>query len=350
MDNKSKDNLRAYIRDCGEGRTVVSSRPLGLVILLTTRCNISCIMCGWCREAPVDLPYDAVRKIFPLCPALEMINWQGGEPFLVPYFKGLFLKIKEEYPNIKQSVSTNGLLIDDDWMNILTDAHLDITFSIDAADKAVYEYIRKGASFEKLLKNLERFHASEKRKNNPLLEKTLFAVIMKSNFRQMLPLVDFAREHGFGKIQFVQKYGELPEEELFDPPDEEALEFIRETVPRVEEETEKHGIVFSHPFRYLLGRGKTARGETAAGTPGCSAPWYKLSVMPNGEIKPDCVCSTSAGNLIHDDPLEVWNNPVMQLYRENIVAGKTSGFCSRECLEGRYLGLFLGNGDRSGEL
>jgi sulfatase maturation enzyme AslB (radical SAM superfamily) len=82
----------------------------------------------------------------------------GGEVFLVDYFKDLFAKASS-YPNIDQSIITNGLLIDSQWLDILSGSRVNLTFSIDTVVKKTYEHIRQPAVFEDLLDNLGMIHA-----------------------------------------------------------------------------------------------------------------------------------------------------------------------------------------------
>ena len=81
--------------------------------------------------------------------------------------------------------------------------------------------------------------------------------------------------------------------------------------------------------------------KTSPPSPLCSLPWYKMTILPSGEVKPDCVCPHIAGNILKEDLIEIWNSPVMQLYREKIIKRDTQGFCAPVCNTGSYLGLYL---------
>ncbi len=73
--------------------------------------------------------------------------------FLSRYFEGLFAKACLNH-ELKQEIVTSGLFIDERWAKKLADANLDLIFSIDAFTKKTYEYIRKGAKFDDLVKNI----------------------------------------------------------------------------------------------------------------------------------------------------------------------------------------------------
>ena len=90
-----------------EQRIVLKSKPRKLAVILTTKCNLDCIMCPLAhfrathREANT-IPYATIKKIYELYPYLQWIDWQGGEVFLIDYFKELFLKAAS-FPQIQQN-------------------------------------------------------------------------------------------------------------------------------------------------------------------------------------------------------------------------------------------------------
>ena len=342
------ENRRLCIKEYNEGNIRLNSRPFSLVMLITTRCNISCIMCGW-QNSHAQLPYEAAEKISGLLSTLESLNWQGGEVFLVDYFQEFFVRIADQFPHVNQSISTNGLFIDKNWAKILARANLFITFSIDSTNKETYEYIRKGARFEDLIKGIDNLNEAIEKNNNGNVNKVIFVVVMKSNYRDLLSFIDFAKKYRFSRIQFVQKFGSLPAEDIFEPRDPEAMDYLKKLFPQIEEEAKKSGISVSHPFGYLFSSDsqKSAANKSDILNPQlnqllkCGCPWYKLTVLPTGEIKPDCICQRAVGNILKDDLIEAWNSPAMQLYRQKIISNDMRDFCAPACLDGTYLSLYI---------
>ena len=96
----------------------------------------------------------ALSKINVLLPYLESIGWQGGEFFPFRFMKNMFRSFKE-YPNITHEITTNGLCLDREWIELLLDLDVCINFSIDSPLKETYEYIRKNGKYDKLLENIE---------------------------------------------------------------------------------------------------------------------------------------------------------------------------------------------------
>ena len=173
------ENIRLNEKEIEQGRIVLESLPHRLMVLLTTRCNLGCIMCDRVKATQhFTVPFDVLKKIYVLLPYVSWLNWQGGEVFLVGHFKEVFQKVSE-YRHICQNILTNGLLIDEEWARILNDSNTAVTYSVDGVTKGTYEKIRKGAKFDDLIKScaiMGKFREKYGASNN--LEIT--SVVMKS--------------------------------------------------------------------------------------------------------------------------------------------------------------------------
>ena len=98
-------------------KTVLKSWPRELMAILTSRCNLECIMCT--REVLNKLlPEEAAMKLTGLFPYLETVDWQGGEAFTVPYLKKLITRAGE-HEQLRQWITTSGILITKDWAEAL---------------------------------------------------------------------------------------------------------------------------------------------------------------------------------------------------------------------------------------
>lgn len=331
------------------GRVMLQSKPRMLMIVLTTRCNLECIMCS--RSNPrkdSTLPYDTVKKIRSLFPYLETIDWQGGEVFLIDYFKDLFLEAKT-YSNIDQSIVTNGLLIDEDWVRIFANSKVNLTFSIDAVTKETYEYIRKRAQFEHLLENLKMINKSNKRYNNSI-QLHINTVVMRSNYKELDLFPEFCQRYGIKHLRLDFLRPEIvPDEDIFINPDINALKYLQVELEKVERKCRELNIWFEYTFKPFISTIKSYCTDSAGVKTfngiskhnsterklKCKLPWKKVYIdaCSNGIVRPDCLCEHNAGN-IFDSPIEeIWNNAVMQLYRNKLINECMQGWCSKICLD-----------------
>ena len=120
---KTISNREINALETKERKSILESMPRKLMVILTRACNLRCIMCPRLRDKPLTLPFHLVERTFELFPFLEKVAWQGGEVFLLDYFKRLFLKTAG-YPNILQHITTNGLLVDKDWAKLFSQSNV----------------------------------------------------------------------------------------------------------------------------------------------------------------------------------------------------------------------------------
>ncbi len=121
-----------------------------LLVKLASRCNIACTYCYWFRDAdvykkPAVLTVEAedgfVKKLEEHIETfgLEhfMVVFHGGEPMLFP--KRRFIALQEKLLDVEErtgcvierGICTNGILIDDDWVDIFKQFDIGVSVSID---------------------------------------------------------------------------------------------------------------------------------------------------------------------------------------------------------------------------
>ena len=121
-----------------------------VLVKLASRCNIACTYCYWFRDADVykKPAVFTVEAESAFCEKLEqhinefqlenfMVVFHGGEPLLFP--KRRFVKLQESLAGIEErtgcvidrGVCTNGILIDDEWVEIFCKYDIGVSISID---------------------------------------------------------------------------------------------------------------------------------------------------------------------------------------------------------------------------
>lgn len=127
-------------------------------------CNAGCIMCKIGQQGkrdgkvmPMDIFENIIMQLQPYAEWIEMVTLIGrGESLLD---KTLELKVKRlKEIGIKTiQVSTNAALLSEDRVIGLFESGLnDLRISIDSIRKNVYEKIRRGLTFEKVIENTEK--------------------------------------------------------------------------------------------------------------------------------------------------------------------------------------------------
>jgi|AGTN01.1.fsa_nt_gi Predicted Fe-S oxidoreductases len=338
-------NIVLNEREIAEGKLVLRSRPRSFTITLTNRCNLDCIMCE-AKRIDWDIPESVLGEITGAFPYLEHVMWQGGEVFLLDGFTGVLREAKK-YPRMKQVITSNGMALSKDTIQELAaQPDLTLTLSIDAAERDSFERIRKGASWETLLANIAALNEA-RRAAGPGMKLNINVTVMRSNYRKLGGILEFAHTHHFDFVFFTTVTGnEGTGENIFVDRDPEALGYLAREMPVIEKKAKEYGI-FLHNWLPRPPAGAPANGERRAEKPAeqanrhagllCHAPWQRIYIDWKGNFFPDCMClpDKPAGNVKEATLAELWNGEGMQGYRKKMLEGRYAGLCKKDCVEGR---------------
>ena len=224
-------------------KEILESKPRAMIGMIMNKCNISCRICGiWARPNWQE-PDRILKEIVDLLPYMEDICWQGGEVFYMKEFSSMLAE-GVKCKNLNQVIFTNGLLLDEKNLDIIAKGRVELVLSIDGAKKETYEYIRRGANFETLCKKLELI--KEVRKSTGAKINTYYnPVICKTNYKEIVDMVEFAHKYDFTAITLNPIRG-VPEENIFEPINEEAFEYMRKIIPIAEAKAKEYGIRFNN--------------------------------------------------------------------------------------------------------
>lgn len=341
----SPKNKAKNILEVNKRKIILDSKPRMLAVIITNRCNLNCIMCNSRHKEGTTLEKSVVEEILKMLPYLKRMNWQGGEIFYVNYLKEIFRELIP-YRNLNHEIFTNGLLLDQEWIEILLKLDVTLRFSIDGMTQESYNYIRRGGKFTTLVKNIELLNKLEDRVGNNL-ERTINVVVMKSNYKELDKFVDFAKKYRFRKIVFKPVKFLTNEENIFHNMSLGVSNDLVRVTNKVKERalTKGVGVFFDHPVFDIDLPGsniesdkKTVKEDEEASIYDkqglyCVNPWKTLwiDVTRGGNVYPACECKHPVGNIYKDDLLEIWNNEKMKDYRKNIVTGNKE-LC-RGCIE-----------------
>lgn len=193
--------------EIAERKIFLKSYPRRLTVSLISSCNLRCKMCPYNKNRNLKLSQYQVNNIVKIMPYLEEIEWNGGEVFLYKNFDSL---LEKAYINkVKQYITSNGILINDNFARQIVEYDIDLTLSIDSVDKDVYECIRERAKFDVLIKNIERINHYYK-KFNKKSKLSINAVLSKWNYKKennFMDILIFAKENNFKEVRVsLDKY------------------------------------------------------------------------------------------------------------------------------------------------
>jgi len=175
--------------------------PQNIHIEVTNSCNLKCPMCVYPGQSRPRgfMDFGLFQKIIQQCQGeyfLEKMALMGlGEPFLHPELIKMSRYAKEHrVPHVY--TSTNATLLDENQsMAILEKPGFDVlAISIDGATKQVYEQIRKGADFDKVVSHIISFISIRRKMRRRFPRLVLQFLIMRENYHQKDKFVEFWRD------------------------------------------------------------------------------------------------------------------------------------------------------------
>jgi len=136
--------------------------------------------------------------------AEEVTLFGWGEPLLHPKLKEI-LDICTEFSHdatLRTYITTNGLFLDDYIDLFLSYPITFVQISLDAVTKELYEKIRVGSNFDKVVSNIAKFKdcIGSNRHVRPYVR--LAMVTMNMNFHHMPLLVEFADRYNISEVKF----------------------------------------------------------------------------------------------------------------------------------------------------
>lgn len=186
-------------------RRVVPSAPKQIQIEITTRCNLTCVMCphGLPNGMPSkrDADADTISRALANLDGVEKIHPTGtGEPLMAEGFWRIIDGLKgKSTPTI--TFHTNGLLMTDKAVARIIDAPVrHIVVSMDAATEETHQKIR-GANFSRVTQAVRRLSAASKGAKKHLFLQCAM-VLMEENFREAPRFVELAHELGATGVSF----------------------------------------------------------------------------------------------------------------------------------------------------
>jgi MoaA/NifB/PqqE/SkfB family radical SAM enzyme len=140
------------------GKSVLTARPLDLMIGVSAHCNISCGFCDGPLGQYGDLSDRRRDEIVELLPTLMSFGVSGpGEPLMNKNFLALLGHISDVgYPSLTVSLTTNGTLLTPEFLarnrNVPWGS---VRISLNAGTAETWERMTGKQHFERILRNLD---------------------------------------------------------------------------------------------------------------------------------------------------------------------------------------------------
>lgn len=342
-----------------EKKITLKSFPRMLTVSLTSDCNIRCKMCH-IPQTRWMFPDGKIDEICSLMPKIQAILWHGGEPFFYDKVDKLINEAKKY--NLRQIISTNGLLLNDNRIEQIIASNMEVNFSVHGLTKDVYEKIHCGGNFNKLIDNLKKFKNLKDKKNSNIKYGIKF-LVMKSNYKQFINLYEFVKNFGFNHV-YVNTLGEetrIDENLLFCENKKEVIKYINDISEELKLKFKNDNIFYEawlpNNNEYnenieINENNKIIPNNKICDTGGfenkksfcCYIPWQSLYIDAGGYVRNGCFCNDMIiGNINENCLEEIWNNEKQLSIRERIINNGFDSKCSVDCKNNRILESFLKN-------
>ncbi len=296
------------------------------------KCNLSCRMCAFSDERvkklkKIEMPLWVFEKIsnqiFPFAKyvALSCLT----EPLLLKDFKER-LKILRGKAVPFTELITNGILLNESIISSLIENGISrIGISIDGVKSKTYEKIRVGASFEKLIENINLLIKLKREKNaqNPLLR--LIMTVSEENIDEVEDFLNFSLKFNVSFID-IRTVTTFKGAKIKSFKEEKYWKKIKDFKVFLENWCKEKGI---KSIGYLReSPEKVDLFDENNKKLYCKRPFYTVAIHPNGDIVP---CMTwmrkPLGNIAKEDFKEIWESEYAKNLREEFEEKKVGVDC-----------------------
>lgn len=307
----------------------------------TNACNLRCRMCYTADEgnrARQDMSVPLYEKIAGQVFSKARFLYLGcaTEPLLNNDFKRLVaITAKSGVPFV--SLCTNGMLMTEEIADaLIAGGFSEIIFSVDGATRETYEFIRRGARWEKLVSVLDMLDARKRALGSQTPQGRINFTCMRRNIGELPGMVKFAGEHGIKKVhvRHLLRFGDSDPE----MPYSTAVDYLRmydQSAAAAREQAPRSGVELSLPTApgsrvQAPGKG----GKACEANPYCMVPWFEVVIGSNGIYR---LCSTfpAFGNLAEESFESIYDGGKMKELRKSLLR-RSPDACSWKCHQEAY--------------
>lgn len=191
------------------GTKLLQNKIKNIRLAIDDSCNLSCPSCR--ANQIFEKDKSRLKKKYVLADKIiDFIRSQrhtvtvhigsDGDPFASLVYR-YFIKNIENYANVRFTIQTNGLLISKmhKRFSYIFDRLDKLNISIDGATQKTYERLRRGGSFEQIIKNLEYVKNLKNRLNFKLI---IHYVVQKDNYQEMPLMIELSKKYLADNIWF----------------------------------------------------------------------------------------------------------------------------------------------------
>lgn len=329
---RKADNYRRYMQSRRRG-VVADYLPVKLDIENVSRCNFRCIMCvvndwGPKRKRAEDMDLETFKALIDEQEGLVEIKLQGiGEPLLQgDDFFAMIRYARQRHIWVRTTTNCSLLHLRDNYKKLIDSGVNEVQMSVDGATREVFETIRTGSRFERIVENCRLINDYARSQDRRVTK--MWSVVQKANFHQVdgLDLVDLAADLGFRDQAFAFSLTDWGQEDWRTQNDSVTVEgALTESLGhRLRARARDHGITIGF-WRV------TSKYDTSSPDRLCPWPFERATVTSDSRVTPCCaIGDPSAFEFGKDEAksfLQIWNSAEYQAFRAAHLAGDVPEIC-----------------------
>lgn len=209
-----KKNANLNISEFLKGRLVLKSKPLYISADLSYTCNLKCALC----ELRFDKSKMASHQVSDLftkyAAACRHMHISGGEPLMDRGFLNYLKNPLSNPPAL--SITTNGTYLSESLLRFLEHfKYVNLHISCDSFNKLMFEKMRTGSNFNRIIKNIQRAIKYKNKINNDFCGERwhvcLQIVPTIQNLVELPEYLDHANDMGVDSVASCLISGDFPD-------------------------------------------------------------------------------------------------------------------------------------------
>ena len=300
------------------------SYPSTYHFLVANVCNASCLFCNQPKcEQKKEITLDKFKVMIshiPMHTAKNFVFSGGGEPLLCRDLFDIIRYVNEQFPNIRISIRTNGLLLEK-YAEAIVKANIDQLEISVHGEEAVNDSILRVSNSKVIFTGLELLKKHQRKYNKKIL-KVFYSVVSRLNINEIPKLLERASVLGIDELRVgCCLYSSQKNDDLLKK--EDSVYFHRELHDSVMRKSA--AMAKRLKIRFISTRLFSEKFKAKL----CSCPWEMLLVDWDGDVYP-CGGGEARfyqkvksgiyhfGNLLHEDVSLFWVNELYTKLRRQL--------------------------------
>ena len=292
--------------------------PAKVYLDVTPDCNLFCIMC---RESVENssrvMDFELFKRIVDeTCEGVTSYSlFNSGESLLVTDFKERVKYVsKRKLSNATIDLATNGMLLTENTSRFLIDYDVEVSISFDGSSAEISERIRRGSSFRRICRNIERISTIASQVN-PFRAPGIGISIQKENWSDLTNIIKTADDLGVKRVSMWPVVN--PERFRL----ETNTDVITEIADAIHYAEDKGMAVDMYPIRltnYIWDGNEYIGIDGSFVDKKCDAPFICTSVAWDGEVCLCCNYGDTVENMSDKSFQDVWTGERYQKLRRQV--------------------------------